>query len=102
MSTPQDHARVAQLLVGQSAVRFVRVVDDAVIERQAELLHRCIPTEVLIGEEEDLRCAIECPTQCTLCIRRRADGAMVAPRERFDRGGGIHVRDRRDVVGNTE
>src|SRR5690606_24746909 len=60
---PQDHPGVADLTVGEAAVRPVRVVDDAVVQGHAQLQHRGVAAQVLVGQEKDLLPFAEGPFQ---------------------------------------
>ena len=101
VALPQDHPCILQLLLGQSAVRLVRVVDHAVIERQAEIAHRGVAAEVLIGQEQHLLALLECPREAALGIARGAHGTAVPTREGLDGGGRVHVGDGHRDVGNA-
>lgn len=54
MALPQDDLGGAKLLGVQPAARLPRVVDDAVVQREAEIAHRRVAAEVLVGLEQDL------------------------------------------------
>ncbi len=77
----------------------MRVVDDAVVQREAHLAHRGVAAEVLVGQEQHLLALLERPLQRALGVGRGADGAAVAAGEGLDVGGGVHVRDRDGHVG---
>ena len=101
---PQDHRGVAQLLGGQAAHRAVRVPDDAVLERAAEVAGVGVAAEVLVGQEEHLAALarpVQRPGQRGLRVRRGADRAAVAAGEGLDGRGGVHVGDRHGDVGDA-
>ena len=89
---------------GQPAVRAVRVEDDAVLEREAEVAHGGVAAQVLVGQEQHLARApdaaalVERPLQRGPGVAGGADRAAVAAGERLDRRGGVHVGHRHDVV----
>src|SRR3981081_1885931 len=57
-----------------------------------------VPSEVLVGEEEDLVAPGACPIEDTPCVRARAPGAAVLPDESLQRRGRVHVRDGHDAL----
>ena len=64
---------------GEAALRLVRVVDHAVVEREAELEHGGVAAEVLVGQEEHLLALLERPlaaraARWTTCTRHRRCG----------------------------
>ena len=96
VALPEDHARALRPASGSSAAPdLVRIPDDHLVERHAELVGGVAP-EVLIGQEEDLLAALPRPLQRRRGIRRGADDAAAFAAERFDRRGGIDVGDRDD------
>ncbi len=99
VAAPEDHLGVAQLLGGQAAVRLVRVVEHAVVQRHAHLAHGGVAAQVLVGQEEHLLALLEGPLQRALGVGGGADGAAVPAGEGLDVGGGVHVRDRDGDVG---
>ena len=101
VAAPQDHRRGLQLLGGQPAAGLARVVDHALVERDAHLQHRGVAAQVLIGEEEHLLAALEGPLQHRLGVRRRTDDAAVLAAEGLDVGRGVHVRHRHRHVGHA-
>ncbi len=101
VALPQDHRGGAELLDGQPAARLVRVVDDAVLQRQAHLADGGVAAQVLVGQEEHLRALFERPRQRALGVGGGADRAAVPPGEALDRGAGVHVADRHDGVGDA-
>lgn len=46
---PQDHLRLGELVLGETAARLVRVVHDALVEADAHLQYGSVPAEVLVG-----------------------------------------------------
>ncbi len=103
---PQDHPGGLQLRLGEAAAGQVRVIDDAVLQRQPELAHRSVATQVLVGQEEHLSGALdpagllESPFQRGPRVGRRADRAAMPSGERLDRGRGVHVGDRDRLLGD--
>jgi hypothetical protein len=98
VALPEHHLRVAQLLGGEPAAGLVRVVDDAVVQRQAQLPHGGVAAQVLVGHEQHPLAALERPLQRALGVGRRADRAAVPAGERLDGGAGVHVGDRHGAV----
>src|SRR5690606_33315516 len=96
---PQDHLRGAQFTGGQSAVRLVRVVDDAVLQGHAHVPHRRVAAEVLVGQEQHLLALLEGQVEGAAGVGGGADRAAVLARERLDVGGRVHVRHRHDLLG---
>ena len=100
---PQDHLGVAQLLGGQAAVRLVRVVEHAVVERRSPSPARAVlRPEVLVGQEEHPLAPLERPVQRALGVGRGADHAAVAADEALDVGRGVHVGHRHGRVGDAQ
>jgi hypothetical protein len=61
VSTPQDHASVAQLLCREGW--SVRVPHHAVVEGHAEIAHGGVAAQVLVGQEDHALTALEGPLQ---------------------------------------
>lgn len=101
VALPQDHLRVLQLLPGEAAVRAVRVVDHAVVQRQPHLQHGRVAAQVLVGQEQHLLALLEGPVEGSPGVRGGAHGAAVPSAERLDVGAGVHVRDRHHLVGDA-
>ncbi|OPZ55309.1 MAG: hypothetical protein BWY91_01111 [bacterium ADurb.BinA028] len=95
---PQDDSGGLHGLLGEPAAGAVRVVDDAVVQRQTQLPDRRVATQVLVGQEQHLAGALDSagllkgPLQRSAGVGRRADRAAVPTRERLDRGRGVHIR----------
>ena len=102
---PQDHPGVPQLLRGEPAGRLVRVVQHAVVEREAHLADGGVASQVLVGQEEHLAplggTLRERPGQSGSRVGRRAHRAAVTSGEPLDRGRRVHVGDGHDVVGDA-
>jgi hypothetical protein len=87
---PQDDPRSANLFAGQPSGWLVRVEDDAVRKREAELAHCGVAAQVLVGQEEHLAHSLNTtvlvkrPLHSGFRVARRADGAAVTPCERLD------------------
>ena len=100
--SPQQHRRVAQLVVRDAEVGLVRVDHHAVVQAHAEVAHGGVASEVLVGEEQhlppSLRSLRQRPRQRSLGVAGRAHSAAVASAERLDVGRGVHVRHRDDVA----
>src|SRR5436190_21225256 len=94
MSTPENELGVVQFFLGVAAKLCVRVPEGHLIERNAEL-RTGIPSQMLVREKEHLVELFQVDIEQRNRIRRRADDAFVASAERFDRGGRVHVGDRR-------
>ena len=92
---------------GQAAAGLARVEHDAVVEREAQLLHGGVAAEVLVGHEQHLAGAadaahlVERPPQRDVRVGRRADGAAVATGERLDRRRRVHVGDGHGRLGDA-
>ena len=67
------------------------VEDDTVVEREAQLEHRGVAAEVLVGQEQHLLAPVERPGQRLASIRRGAHRSAVAAAERLDVRTGVHV-----------
>jgi hypothetical protein len=79
VALPEDHLRVLQLLHRQAAARLVRVVDDAVLEGQAQLADGGVAAEVLVGHEQHLAASRVRPLERALGVAGGADRPAVPP-----------------------
>src|SRR5439155_7842913 len=93
---PQDDPRAPDGVGLEAAPDFVRIPDDHVVERYAELVRRVAP-KMLIGQEQNALAALPRPAKRRGGIRRRADDAAALVAERFDRRRGVDVGDRHDA-----
>jgi hypothetical protein len=89
---PQEQLRLACLLGGQTAPRFVRIPHRHAIEGNAELPSG-VPTEMLVGEHHELLAPLPRPRHDGGRIGRRADHAAVGADEGLNLGRRIDVGD---------
>src|SRR5205814_2045645 len=102
VAAPEDHRGPLELLVGQPAARLVRVVQHAVVQRQAQLEDGRVAPEVLVGKEKHLPGTPGCagawwarqrPFEGPPGVGGGADHATGTADEALDVGRGVHVRD---------
>jgi len=96
VALPEVELRVADLLIGQSAVVGVGVVEDHRIERMAEGVGG-VAAQVLVGHEEDLIALGQGPFEHLSCVGTGAAGAVVLAAKGLDGGGAVDVSDRDDL-----
>ena len=85
MSFPEQNLCVADLFLGKTAARLIRVPDDHLIQRNAALVAGPAP-EVLIREEQNLGAARQRPVQNHWCVGRGADNTTAITTEGFEVG----------------
>ncbi len=88
-------ALISCLIVLDAAEVQPLVPDDDLLLGHAHLERR-VAAQVLVGEEEHTPPAREGPAQHLLGVGRGADDAAVAPAERLEVRGGVHIGHRDD------
>src|SRR3954467_3360599 len=102
---PENHSCGTKTIGSDAAIQHVGIPYHHLRQGYAELI-RGIASEMLIGKKENLGSFRIGPAKRCAGIRRCTNEAAPLADERFDRCGGIHVRQRRDsialVSGNSE
>src|SRR5262245_39913837 len=83
MALPQNHSRAGNRVRVKAAPDFVRIPDDHLVERHAELV-RSVAAKMLIGQKEDPLAPLPGPLQRCRSIRRSTDDAVAFAAEGFD------------------
>ena len=94
---PQDHLRVRVLFGRGPAVRLERVPQGHLVEAHTHG-ERGVAAQVLVGEEQHALAAFERPFKHGARVGARAHDAAVASAEGFERGRGVHIGDRDDLL----
>jgi hypothetical protein len=92
LRAPEQHPRVRELVLAQAAERKTRIVDRLLVARDPHEVGD-VPSQVLVGVEDDALAALEGPLVDARRVRRGADDPAVRAGERLQLGVAVHVRD---------
>ena len=92
---PHDHLRAPDLVFGEPPQRARGIPHDDPFHRDPHLDRR-VPSQVLVGEEEDRLALGERPLEHRPAVRGGAYRAVTLAAERLQLGGRVHVGDRHE------